>query len=60
MNFELNKDEVAILLDGLAQLPLARAYNLFQRLLPLAQAAAQPQPQPDPVDVTLREVSAPA
>lgn len=30
---DLSKDEMAILLDGLAALPLARSYNLFQKLL---------------------------
>lgn len=30
---QLNKDEISIVLDGLAALPLARSYNLFQKVL---------------------------
>jgi hypothetical protein len=30
---EFTKDELATLLDGLAALPLARSYNLFNKLL---------------------------
>lgn len=33
MNIELTKDEAALVLDGLAQLPLGRSFNLFNRLL---------------------------
>lgn len=29
----LNKDEMSLILDGLAALPLARSYNLFQKCL---------------------------
>ena len=32
MNVELTKDELALVCDGLASLPLARSYNLFTRL----------------------------
>lgn len=30
---ELTKEEMAIVLDGLASLPLARSYNVFQKCL---------------------------
>ena len=30
---QLNKEEMAIILDGLAALPLARSYNVFQKVL---------------------------
>jgi hypothetical protein len=33
MAIELTKDECALILDGLAQLPLAKAYNTFQKVL---------------------------
>lgn len=38
MQVELSKEELAIVLDGLAALPLARTYNLFNRLLPYLNA----------------------
>jgi hypothetical protein len=41
MNIELTKDEVALILDGLSQLPLAKAYNTFQKVLSHYQAAEQ-------------------
>jgi hypothetical protein len=47
MNITLTKDEVALVLDALAALPLQRSYNLFQRLLAQVQAPSGPQ-QPDP------------
>lgn len=30
---QLTKEEMAIVLDGLAALPLARSYNVFQKVL---------------------------
>jgi hypothetical protein len=47
MNITLTKDEVALVLDALAQLPLARSYNLFNRLAQQLQEPSGPQ-QPDP------------
>lgn len=38
MKVELSKEELGLLLDALAQLPLAKSYTLFQRLLGVMQA----------------------
>jgi hypothetical protein len=46
MNFtDLTKEEAALVLDGLAALPLARSYNLFNKLAQQAQAQGQAMPQ---------------
>jgi hypothetical protein len=37
MKVELSNEEIPIILDGLANLPLSRAYNLFSRILLQAQ-----------------------
>jgi len=53
MKVALSKEELSLLLDALAQLPLAKSYNLFQRLLGELQAPSgpnQPAPAPDPVE----------
>lgn len=44
MNIKLSKEEIALILDALSQLPLAKSYNLFMKLLP----HVQPQPEPAP------------
>ena len=41
MNIKLSKEEIALILDALSQLPLAKSYNLFMKLLP----HVQPQPE---------------
>ena len=50
MNFtDLSKEEVAVILDGVAMLPLARSYNVFNKLAQQAQAQGMPignQPPP--------------
>jgi hypothetical protein len=49
LNVELDKNELATVLDGLAALPLARSYNLFNRLAPMMQQPEQPMiPTPLP------------
>lgn len=51
MNIEVSKDELAVLLDGLAMLPLARSYVLFNRLAGIVNApppAPEPPPEPPP------------
>lgn len=42
MQIELNKDELAVVLDALAAMPLARSYNVFNKLAPLMNPQ-QPQ-----------------
>lgn len=43
---ELNKDEQALLLDALAALPLARSYNLFNKLIQAFNSPPTPPAQP--------------
>jgi hypothetical protein len=46
MNFtDLTKEEAALVLDGLASLPLAKSYNLFNKLAQQAQQQGQQMPQ---------------
>lgn len=40
MTVDLTKEEIELLLNALAQVPLGRSYNLFTKLL----AYTQPQP----------------
>jgi hypothetical protein len=46
MNVELTKDELALLCDGLAALPLVRSYNLFNKLAQLVNQPEAPSPAP--------------
>ena len=48
MNIEVNKDELALILDALAAMPLARTYNLFNRLIQIANPPPVMTPIPDP------------
>lgn len=49
MQIEFTNEEVSLVLDGLAQLPLARTYNLFQRVLAAAQTPVAPPPVMTPI-----------
>lgn len=49
MQIEVNKDELAVILDGLAALPLARSFNVFNKLLAVINQPAPPQPQDPPL-----------
>ncbi len=61
MAVELTKDECALILDGLAQLPLAKAYNTFQKVLEhyrAMEAAAQTLQSVGPVTMVEPEDAA--
>lgn len=48
MILEVTDEEAAMILDGLAALPLGRSYNTFNRIYKLVQDAKIPKPPPLP------------
>jgi hypothetical protein len=54
MNVELSSEELVLVLDGLAALPLSRSYNLFNKMYALTQKPAESIPvPPTPEDTPL-------
>lgn len=47
---DLSDEELTAILDALAAQPLAKVYNLFNKLLAEAQRRKQPPPQPAPIE----------
>lgn len=42
VQLQVSKEELALILDGLSTLPLARSYNLFNKLVGLMSPPAPP------------------
>jgi hypothetical protein len=50
MQIELTKDELTIVLDGLAALPLAKSYTVFNKLAAIFRSDGQPIFPQQPID----------
>lgn len=53
VNTELSNEEATLVLDALSQLPLARSYNLFNRLLRECNEAQAKSAEPRQMDLEL-------
>ena len=51
MKIETTPEELALILDGLSQIPLARSFNLFTRLMRIYQESQAPSVDPKQGDV---------